>query len=176
MDVVRGVEAVGSQSGKPKRPVVIQNCGVVKGQSRANMYTHDKDRAGYRRSRSRSPIKEPKGPPRSKIELENARASGQYITGSERQDPIKQRVKEIRDGSGNAGAPRRYMFDDNGKYRSKRERASARGSRSPPGGSDGNWKTQKAEDLLKSDRDGYLDREGDADDRDRVSQFTSSKK
>merc|ERR1711881_489553 len=72
------------------------------------------------------------------------------------------------------------MFDENGKYKSKydrkRERASDRGSRSPPGGIDGSWKNQKADELLKSDRDGYLDREGDADDRDRVSQFTSSKK
>merc|ERR1712187_185535 len=121
MDVVRSVESMGSQSGKPRRPILIQNCGEVGGNRRkTNMYHNDRDRDSYRgrdkdrrkrstsRSRSRSPVK--KGVPRSKVELDNEAAAGRF-EGYRKQDPIKDRMREIRDGSGLAGAPRKWNFD-----------------------------------------------------------------
>ena len=49
MDVVRSIESMGSQSGKPRRPILIQNCGEVGGNRRkANMYHNDRDRDSYR--------------------------------------------------------------------------------------------------------------------------------
>merc|ERR1711972_1053331 len=159
---VRSIESMGSQSGKPRRPILIQNCGEVGGNRRkANMYHNDRDRDSYRgrdknrrksrsRSRSRSPVK--KGVPRSKVELDNEAAAGRF-EGYRKQDPIKDRMREIRDGSGLAGAPRKWNFDENEAKK--------------------NWKNRTTDEILERiTDDGFKDREENRE-TNRVATYTS---